>query len=114
MPLYVGVSIRVPVALAEYTSFLNEVTVKRANAVGAEGEAYQKILDILGGSILTLTGGYSLITEYLSSLTSMSDKVQENINQLLKNPDGWFTAQTIFEQPTTVSNELTSEASVTE
>ena len=113
MPLYAGISQRVPIALAEYTAFLNEVTAKRSVTEGAEGEAYQKILDILGGSLQSLTGGLQLITKFQSSLTSMSSSLKEQISSIEANPSDWFT-MTFFEQTTTISSETTTSTDVTE
>lgn len=107
MPLYDGISQRVPLALAEYTAFLNEVTTKRSVTDGAEGEAYQKILDILGGSLESLTGGLKLINQFKSSLTSMSSSLQEQVTSILANPSGWFTL-TFTDQSTTTLSESTS------
>ena len=82
MPVYMGISTRVTIAITEFTALMNEVSVKRAFTLGAEGEAYQKIVDSLLANIQVLNGGYSTITEYLATLTGMSNNVQNEINKI--------------------------------
>lgn len=82
MPIYIGISSRVTIAISEFTALMNEVTYKRAFTLGAEGEAYQKIIDTLIANIQVLNGGYITITEYLLTLTGMSNNVQSEINKI--------------------------------